>query len=521
MDVGILQPQRRAGACLHITSLPGYYGIGELGDNAKRFVLALESMGLTVWQILPIGPTGFGDSPYQLQSTFAGNELLIDIEELLRAGWLKDKEVKALRKLPADTVDFGQLIPLKQDVLQLAAERFVRSADAGQQLAYRNFVQQHDDSWLHDYALYRVLKRHHGERPWYEWASEYMKRDPHALATLESEQSVALANVKVLQFIFSQQWVQLRTYAGKHGVSLLGDMPFYIALDSADAWAHPELLMLNEESCPIQVAGVPPDYFSADGQLWGNPVYDWDYHAHQNYAWWIARLRHALSMTDQLRIDHFRGFEAYWAVSADAPTAREGHWLPGPREALFDAAQAALGKLPLVAEDLGVITPAVDALRMKYGFPGMKVLQFELADPEFDIDSIDRCNICYTGTHDNDTVIGWLTGSPEDLRPLDEIEQTRAAVLGRVGGGVESAHVKLLELALGSAVQTVIAPVQDLLGLDSAARLNTPGTAGGNWRWRLQPEMLTSQLCERIRDMVRETRRVSVSSRGNDNRSKK
>jgi len=509
MDVESLQLPR-AGVCLHITSLPGHNGIGELGDNALRFVLTLEALGFGIWQVLPTGPTGYGDSPYQLQSTYAGNEMLIDVGELVKAGFLEGTETRPLAELSADVVDFGALLPLKKALLQTAAGRFADALTDEQPDEFHAFVEQHDARWLHDYAIYRVLKQRHAERPWYEWPAEFAQRDSDALAQIVAEEAAAIQAVKVLQFWFRQQWDRLHTYAEKHGVQLLGDMPFYIAHDSADAWAHPELLLLDAAGQPLQVAGVPPDYFSADGQLWGNPVYDWSRHAETGYDWWVDRVSYALSLTDWLRIDHFRGFEAYWSVAADATTARDGAWVPGPGAALFSRLQSALGLLPIVAEDLGVITPPVEALRTQLNLPGMQVLQFEIDDPDFEPAQLQPHNILYTGTHDNDTVRGWLNGGPGDVRSAAEIKSARKVVLKLTGGTIDTAHLDLLQLALKSPCRAVIVPMQDLLGLDSAARLNTPGTAEGNWGWRLLPDALTPESSEQIRGMLRATQRVSA-----------
>lgn len=512
MDAGISAPHT-AGVCLHITSLPGRFGIGELGDNALRFILSLEVMEMGVWQVLPTGPTGYGDSPYQAQSTYAGNEMLIDIQALLRAGWLTDNDVAEMAALPNDTIDYGRLIPLKRAALRLAAGRFSAGAPADERAACEAFIAEHDSRWLHDYALYRVLKQRYAEVAWYEWPAEYAQRDAVALEQLQHEAAADIRAVKVQQYFFHRQWQRLRTYAHKHGVQLLGDLPFYIAYDSADAWSRPDLLLLDDHGQPQQVAGVPPDYFSADGQLWGNPVYDWAVHDAEGYAWWTERLRHALQLTDQVRIDHFRGFESYWAVPAAAATARDGRWLPGPGSALFDALRAGLGDLPIVAEDLGEISDEVEALRDKYCLPGMTVLQFEIALPEFDPQKIPVRNICYTGTHDNDTTRGWFDGGPGDERSGKEIRQTQDAVLALTGGTAETVHLDVFRLALRSPASVVIAPLQDLLGLGSAARLNTPGTTEGNWRWRMTPEALSPDRCEAIRSLLRDARRAPMMAR--------
>jgi 4-alpha-glucanotransferase len=494
---------RSAGVGLHISSLPGPHGIGDIADGAQAFLPILLSMGLKVWQFLPTGPTAFGDSPYQPLSAFAGNENLVGIDPLVRAGLVLESEATALRSLPVSTVDYGALIPARQAVLARAAGRFAEGALNGTLRAgYEDFLHRHDRLWLDDYALFRVLKSRHGERPWSEWDTAFVHRDPAALHRLRAESAAGIDRIKVGQFLFDRQWQALRARATELGVTLFADMPIYIALDSADAWAHPELLRIDRDGRPSHVAGVPPDYFSADGQLWGNPLYDWDYHASTGYQWWIERLRHTAAMADLVRIDHFRGFQAYWAIPADAATARDGRWEPGPGSALFDAIDAALGALPIVAEDLGVITPAVDALRLRYRIPGMKVLQFMVGDPDFRLEDIDENCVCYTGTHDNDTTVGWFGGGQHDTRPPAEVEAARAAVLQLTGGSPETIHSDLVRLAFASPARLAIAPMQDYLGLGSEARLNVPGTTRDNWRWRVLDSQLTPEFCSGVAEMV-------------------
>ena len=503
-----LPRERSAGVCLHLTSLPGRYGIGEIGDAALGFVDTIVGMGLNVWQFLPTGPTAYGDSPYQPLSTFAGNELLIDLGAIVRAGLLASNEADSLLALPADTVDYGALIPLKKALLKRATGRFHAQANAGVKADFDAFLEDNDADWLHDYALFRLLKTRHAERPWHEWQPAYAQRDEKALRQLASSAADELESVKIIQFLFRRQWQRLREYANDRGVVMFGDMPICIALDSADAWANRDIVCLDADGRPTHVAGVPPDYFSEDGQLWGNPLYDWDRHAADGYHWWIERLRKTAELADLVRIDHFRGFEAYWAVPAGAETARIGKWIKGPGDALFDAMEAALGKLPIVAEDLGVITPEVDALRERYHIPGMKVLQFEVSDEDFDLLDIEDNCVCYTGTHDNDTTIGWFTGSPDDIRSEMEIRRTRDQVLDITGGQSETIHNDLIKLAFSTDARLAIAPLQDYLGLGSEARLNTPGTSGNNWRWRVRPEQLTPAFIDSV------ARMVGLSNRG-------
>ena len=505
-----LPSDRRAGVCLHISSLPGPYGIGEIGPDARTFIDRMHSMELAVWQFLPTGPTAYGDSPYQPLSTFAGNEMLISIGDLLEMGLLENQEVEELTTLPENSVDYGALIPIKNRLLGIAAQRFMDRTADDITARFSKFLAANDASWLHDYALFRILKTRHGERPWPEWQAEYVRRDQQALEELQTSAADQLRAIKIIQFLFYHQWQQLRDYAHSKGVTLFGDMPICIALDSADAWASRDILRLGEDGHPNHVAGVPPDYFSEDGQLWGNPLYDWDKHAEQGYTWWVNRLRATTELVDIVRIDHFRGFEAYWSVPADADTARVGIWEPGPGDAIFDAMQAALGALPIVAEDLGVITEEVEALRDRHDIPGMKVLQFDVSDPDFQLSDVGDNSVCYTGTHDNDTTIGWFRGSPGDIRSADEITRTQQAALAVTGGTPETIHFDLIRTAFATRARLAIAPMQDYLGLGSEARLNTPGKPGGNWRWRVLDAQLSPEVCASIATLVRESGRLAI-----------
>jgi 4-alpha-glucanotransferase len=416
----------------------------------------MRAMQLGVWQFLPTGPTAYGDSPYQSLSTFAGNEMLIGIGDLVEMQLLADFEVEELTTLPTHYVDYGTLIPCAE------------------------FIAANDAAWLHDYALFRILKTRHGERPWPEWKPEYVHRDEGALQEIEASAAAQIRAIKIMQFLFHYQWLELRDYAHSKGVTLFGDMPICIALDSSDAWANRDMLCIDEDGHPDHVAGVPPDYFSEDGQLWGNPLYDWDKHAATGYQWWVERLRASAELADIVRIDHFRGFEAYWSIPADADTAREGTWEPGPGDAIFDAMKDSLGELPIVAEDLGVITPEVEDLRDRHEIPGMHVLQFDVCDADFQLSDVGQNSVCYTGTHDNDTTLGWFNGSPDDIRTTDEIELAQKAVLKITGGTPETIHT-----------------------LGSEARINTPGTLGGNWRWRVLDSQLTPEVCDNVAELVR------------------
>lgn len=468
---------RRAGVILHPTSLPGPHGIGELGREAYAWVDFLESAGQRIWQVMPLGPTGYGDSPYQCFSAFAGNHYLIDLAELEGEGLLTADELAPLRALPREAVEFGGLIPKKLQLLALAAERFEAKATPEERGAVAAFATRHA-GWLADYTLFMALKERHGGRAWTDWPDELRDRDPGALARAGSELAPAMAKHELWQYWFYSQWLRLRAYANERDVAVLGDIPIFVALDSADAWAHPEQYYLGADGRPTVVAGVPPDYFSATGQRWGNPLYRWEAMAQDGYAWWVARVRSTLELVDTVRIDHFRGFAAYWEIPASEPTAEHGRWRPGPGQALFDALAAALGRLPLVAEDLGVITPDVDELRLGNGLPGMKVLQFAFAgdaDDPYLPHNYDRDCVVYTGTHDNDTTVGWFETASEAERDMLRRYLAR-----------DDANVawELVRLAQASVAETAVAPLQDVLGLGSEARMNTPGSASGNWSWR-------------------------------------
>ena len=502
---------RQAGVGLHISSLPGRHGIGDIADGALSFLDSLIEMDIAVWQFLPTGPTAYGDSPYQPLSAFAGNELLIGLSPLVRLGLLDASDLEVLHDFPRDTVDYGLLIPVKRVLLEKAARRFNSQPGHGLRSDYEDFLHRHCEQWLDDYALFRVLKSLHGERPWPEWERDFVRRTPSALKKVQDSHRGAIEFNRVTQFFFWKQWKKLRDTATRKGICLFGDMPIYIALDSADAWSHPEMLLIDEDGQPSYIAGVPPDYFSEDGQLWGNPLYDWSYHEQTGYRWWIERMKHAAGQSDLVRIDHFRGFVSFWSVLYGSETAKEGDWVPGPADALFDAMRQSLGSLPIIAEDLGVITPEVNKLRLKHGIPGMIVLQFEVGDPDFDIDSIEQNSVCYTGTHDNDTTIGWFNGTGADTRSKKEILSTQSRALKLTGGTAKTIHLDMIRLAFSSKAALAVAPMQDYLGLGSAQRLNIPGTTLNNWRWRLQEGQLNPEILETIAAMVAEASRSRLT----------
>lgn len=502
-----LAGRRLAGVGMHLTSLPGEHGIGDMGESARAFIDQLVAMNIGVWQYLPLGPTAYGDSPYQPLSAFAGNANLVGLQPLVEDGLLEAGQLEPLRSLAIDHVDYGQLIPMKRALLARASEVFSRVASSTLKAEYDDFLHETGPRWLDDYALFRVLKTAHGERPWPEWAPGYARRQPDDLAKARNQYREAIEQTQVTQFLFHRQWRALKAYAAERGVCLFGDMPIYIALDSADAWAQGEMLMIDAAGRPSHVAGVPPDYFSEDGQLWGNPLYDWNHHRDTGFAWWVERLRHAAEQNDLVRIDHFRGFDAFWSVPFGATNARVGEWLPGPGDALFEAVENALGKLRIVAEDLGVITPEVDALRERHGIPGMVVLQFEVGEAGFDAGQVAENAVCYTGTHDNDTTLGWFRGTGDDTRSPGEIALHRKRALAVTGGQADTIHLDMLRLALSCPAAIALAPMQDLLGLGSEARVNRPGTTQDNWRWRMRPGAITPGLEARIAAMVSDASR--------------
>ncbi|MCB1644726.1 MAG: 4-alpha-glucanotransferase [Pseudomonadales bacterium] len=499
---------RQAGICLHISSLPGSFGIGELGNAAKGFIDSIADMGLSVWQILPLGPTGYGDSPYQSLSAFAGNELLIDLQSLVDRNLLDTEEVKPLTMLPDDQVDYASLVPVKQQLLALAAGRFLANSNASEKADFSAFLALNDEQWLHDYALYRVIKQQQGEQSWTCWEPQYRDRKSAAVAALAHRETQQLLLTKVCQYFFDQQWRQIHHYANDKGVLIVGDIPIYLAMDSADVWSDPSLVELDEDFNPRQISGVPPDNYSATGQLWGSPIYDWDLHARSGYAWWISRLAHNFRQVDLLRIDHFRGLEAYWSIPAGSKDATVGEWRKGPGYDFFNAVFKAFQDPPLIAEDLGFMTSEVDALRTHYNIPGMEVIQERFNLGQSDFHSIPRRSVCYPATHDMDTCLGWFTGSPGDTRNTEEIRQHQLEVLKVTGGNAATIADDLLNLAMSTPSDLVIATMQDYLRLGSEARFNLPGSVANNWRWRVTSEQLGEVTSDYIKALLRRHGRV-------------
>lgn len=512
--------QRSSGVLLPAPSLPGPFGIGDIGPVALRWIDALAAAGQTWWQVLPVGPTGYGDSPYQSPSTFAGNLNLISPEWLCEERLASTSDVAAAMspsargaegegtsKAPSPLtpfpggegkpIDYTTAIRSKSQILAIAHRRFQAGDAPSLREPFRVFV-ENEASWLHDYSLFAAIKDRHGQAPWWQWPRALAMREAEALESTARDLDEAIQTQRFGQFLFFRQWFRMRSHAANRGVRLFGDLPIYVAEDSADVWRHPELFALDDQRRPRLVAGVPPDYFSATGQLWGNPIYEWDAHRQNGFRWWINRVRHVLSLFDQIRIDHFRGLEAFWAVPASHDTAAGGKWMPGPREALLSALQSEIGALPVVAEDLGFITPEVDALRERFGLPGMRILQFAFGgavEERFLPHRFTRDLLVATGTHDNDTTRGWF----------DSLTSAERHSFSAYAPEADLDPVwALIRLGWASVAEQAIAPFQDLLGLGSDARLNRPGTASGNWRWRaVESDVMKPEWKERLADYGR------------------
>ena len=476
--------QRRAGVILHPTSLPGKHAQGDLGPEAYLFVDFLQASALTVWQMLPVGPTHDDRSPYMGLSVDAGNPELISLELLHQWGWLSQ-----------DLLDNSVNATDKKRFLVAAHQGFRQQDDAEQNAALQQFVRD-SASWLDDYALFVVLREHFQHQAWNRWPEAYRQRDPATLAGARQQFRSAIDEVFFEQYVFFRQWALLKQYANERQIQMVGDMPIFVAHDSAEVWQHQEYFDLHSDGSPITVAGVPPDYFSETGQRWGNPLYLWDKMAEDQFAWWIERFHVALTLYDAVRVDHFRGFEAYWEIDAKEETAMNGRWVKAPGEALFETLQQAIGDLPIVVEDLGTITAEVNALREKFGWPGMKILQFAFDgdnnNPYLPHNHVKNC-VVYTGTHDNDTTLSWY----EDLQ-----EHDKQYIVEYLDQPSEPMPWALVECALRSVADWAIVPMQDLLSLGKGHRMNTPGVTEGNWRWRFQWHQVPEHLTEKIRDLA-------------------
>jgi 4-alpha-glucanotransferase len=488
---------RSSGILLHPTSLPSRFGIGELGLEAYRFIDFLVESSQQLWQILPLGPTGYGNSPYASFSALAGNPLLISLEQLQEQEMLTDDDFAALPEFPLDSVDFEQVINTKMPLLAQAYQNFKAKASPVQQKEFTAFCDT-KAYWLDDYALFMAIREAHEGASWHTWERNIAKSQPEVLEQWKQRLESEILFHKYLQFEFFRQWSKLKQYANSQGIQIIGDIPIYVAHDSADVWGHPEIFCLDEETGePSLMAGVPPDYFSETGQLWGNPVYNWEKLQQDNFSWWVQRFASLLEYVDIIRIDHFRGFEAYWAVEKGETTAINGEWIKAPGEEFFQVLNDKLGKLPIMAEDLGIITPEVEALRDRFDFPGMKILHFAFGggpdNPYLPFIYPRNC-VAYTGTHDNNTTVGWFN----QISDWEKANVVR--YLGTLGS--DGIHWDLIRLALGSVANQAIIPVQDLLGLGGEAQMNFPSKAEGNWGWRYQPGALTEDLRDRLKSLT-------------------
>lgn len=483
--------QRSSGILLHPTSLPGPYGVGDLGPAAYRLVEFLAESGCRLWQVLPLGPTGYGDSPYQCFSAFAGNPYLVSPEILLGQGLLQPEDLADMPTWDAQRVDFGRLYAWKPGLLKRA---FTYLQPGSALSAEFDAFCAENAFWLEDFSLFMALKDENNGRAWNEWPVDLRRREPAALQAARQRLALAVSQVKFAQFLFHRQWFDLRRYAHEKGLQIVGDIPIFVAMDSSDAWSHPELFYLDESGKPSVVAGVPPDYFSPTGQLWGNPLYRWEAHRAEGYAWWVERIRFTLRLVDVVRIDHFRGFAGYWEIPGDAPTAQTGRWVPGPGAELFHAIRQSLGDLPIIAEDLGEITPDVVELRDSLGLPGMKILQFGFSGPDnpFLPHHYPRNCVVYTGTHDNDTFLGWYRTCPAQERDFYHryIRRDNADVPGDA-----------IRAAWASGAVFALAPLQDFLRLGTEARMNFPGKMGGFWAWRMREDALSEALKQELREL--------------------
>jgi 4-alpha-glucanotransferase len=486
-----MKPERSSGILLHPTSLPGKYGIGTLGKEALHFIDFLAKSKQKLWQILPLGPTGFADSPYQCFSSAAGNPLLIDLEILVKEKLLDKKDLECLAPFDEGPVDFGKVIDCKYPLLKKALDAFKMNAGMEHHKDFQDFIES-NKKWLEDYALFMSLKEHFNQKPWYQWEKPLKMRKETALNPFRTTLSDRIEFHKFIQYLFFRQWITVKDYAHQKNIRIIGDIPLYVALDSVDAWANTELFQFDAEKNPIAVGGVPPDYFSATGQLWGNPLFQWDVLKKDNYKWWIDRIKSNLVLYDIIRIDHFRGFAAYWAVPYGEKTAINGKWIPCPGKDLFEQIRKEFGEIPIIAEDLGVITPDVEELRDSFGLPGMKILQFAFdsgeANDYIPYNFIKNC-IAYTGTHDNDTVKGWF----EKAKPAD-----RKYVLDYMDSSPETISEDFVRMAWASVANTAIVPMQDLLNLGNEARMNLPGTTVNNWKWRAKSDDFSADLANRL-----------------------
>jgi 4-alpha-glucanotransferase len=487
---------RKSGILLHPTSLPGKYGVGDIGESAYQFVDFLCESGQRIWQVLPLSPPGYGDSPYQSTSSMAGNPLLISLDTLAEENCLNPADLEDAPSFPASYTDFGSVIPYKNRMLKKAACNFFARASSARMAEFKAFCVRME-SWLDKFAAFSALKEENGGVSWTEWKKK-SNPDP-----------VDCRDQKFIQFEFFRQWKALKEYCGYRGIEIVGDMPIFVAHDSADVWGNPELFDLDRRGHPRTIAGVPPDYFSKTGQCWGNPLYRWEAMAETGYSWWIERARVILMLVDLARLDHFRGFEKYYEIPGGSATAVRGRWVEGPGDRFFAALKEALGRLPFIAEDLGYITPEVHALRERWGFPGMRVLQFAFGDEspshQFKPHNFVRNTVAYTGTHDNDTTVGWFhnTDPAEGILNNEQVRIERENALKYVNSDGREIHWDFIRLAVASVADTAIFPLQDALGLGSEARMNRPATTENNWRWRYEEGQISAALAHKLRELAK------------------
>lgn len=490
---------RSSGILLHITSLPNRYGIGSIGNQAYEFIDFLKKAGQKIWQICPIGPVGYGDSPYAMYSSFAGNPYFIDLEMLVSSRYIKSSMLADAPQFDDNYVDFTAVYEYKDKIFRLAFDYFKQKITN----KFTSFITK-EAYWLDDYALFMAIKNKYQGKSWFQWEDNLKLRKPEAIAAIKTELAEEISYHQFLQYIFFMQWTKMKKYANDKGIKIIGDIPIYPSFDSADVWSNPEYFQLDKNMQPIAVAGCPPDEFTLTGQLWGNPLYNWEEHQKTDYSWWVDRFRSLYRFVDIIRIDHFLGFEHYWSVPHGDPTAATGKWQPGPGHKLFKAVEDQLGKLPIIAEDLGAVSPAVEKLRDDFQFPGMKILQFAFGNEEDNPYLPHNFNtncVVYTGTHDNETTVGWYQNLPEHVKAHVR------SYLSYLNFTDWEVGWKLIEAALDSKAMIAIAPLQDYLGLDNQARFNTPGTIGNNWRWRYTPDQINDGIAAAIKMMVTKAKR--------------
>jgi len=485
---------RASGILLHPTSLPSRFGIGDFGDEAYKFIDFLERTGQTYWQILPLNPTGYGDSPYSSFSAFAGNTILIAPQRIVEDGFLTEEETIERPYFSIDRVDFGSVIEWKNNLLKKAFERFRQTTDEAVADSFHKFCDS-NNFWLEDYAIYRAIKKRNHES-WQNWDEPLKHRQPEALSKAKQELDEEMFAQKFYQYLFYKQWFDLKRYANERGVKIVGDVPIFVALDSCDVWCDPSQFKLNEDGSPRVASGVPPDFFSNTGQLWGNPIYDWEEMQADGFRWWIDRMRFIFQTVDVVRVDHFRGFEACWEVPGTDRTAENGRWVQAPGDELFAALRDALGDLPMLAEDLGVITPEVERLRDSIGLPGMRILLFAFGGDSHNTylpHNYTKNSVVYTGNHDNDTVVGWFKSTSKRERDF---------CLKYLKGSKREIHWDFIRAAFSSVADTAIVPLQDVLGLGNEARMNLPSSYSGNWNWRCKQSDFTEEISKKLKEMT-------------------